>query len=450
MNLLHRITGQLFAPVDIASLVVFRIAFGLLNCWEMLRYLTEGYVTILWVTPTFHFKYFGFGWVTEMPEPLIFAAWIAGAIAAAGIALGLFYRVSAAVFCVVQSYFFLLDETKWMNHFYLICLLAFLIIFLPCHRAFSLDALRRPTSRSQAAPAWALWTLRAQMGIVYFYGGIAKIDTDWLLRAEPMRTWLQAKAGIPLAGAMLAGEPAAWVLSWGGFLFDLLIVPLLLWRKTRIPAFIAALLFHLANAVLFNIGVFPWLAIAMTTLFLDPAWPRRLTGSASGLGRLNPTPERRQRVTAGLLATYFVIQLAVPFRHLLYPGRSVWTEEGHRFAWHMMLRNKRSKCRFFVRHSESSEVIKVYPNEFLTDYQELKMSGRPDMVLQLAHHIGRGMEARGLREVRVFAKAKSALNARPEQFLIDPAIDLYQEKRTLRHYDWIVPLDDSDSRVIGR
>ncbi len=425
---------RLFAPVDIASLVAFRIAFGTLICAEMLRYLLKGYVTTLWVKPTFHFKYYGFGWVADLPEPLIYAAWISGAVAAACFALGLFYRAAAVWLCVVQTYFFLLDETKWMNHFYLTCLLAFLAILVPCHRAFSLDAWRKPETRSDTAPAWALWILRTQMGIVYFYGGLAKITPDWLLRAEPMRIWLRGKGGL------LATEAAAWTLSWGGLLLDLLIVPLLLWRRTRTAAFIVAVLFHLANSRLFTIGVFPWLAIAMTTLFLDPSWPRRL------LRKERPTVPASATYTMGrglaaLLTLYFAIQFLVPLRHFLYPGNPDWTEQGHRFSWHMMLRTKASKCRYFVTHADAPEPVKVYPTDYVTDYQAMKMSGRPDMILQLAHHIGRSLEARGYRDVEVRVKTEAALNGRPAQDLIRRRTDLLQEKRSLRNYDWIVPLE---------
>lgn len=432
----------LFDRVDLASLAVFRIIFGLLACGEMVRYLAQDYVTILWVMPEFHFKYMGFPWVTDLPDPLIYTAWGVGAFAALCIALGLFYRFACVTFFVVQAYFFLLDETKWMNHFYLTCLFGLILIFVPCNRMASLDVLRKPGIRSGVAPAWTLWMLRAQMGIVYFFGGVAKINSDWLLCAEPMRGWLSEMGGMPLLGGFLTGDLAPWFFSWGGLIFDLFVVPLLLWRRTRRLAFILAVLFHLTNAVIFSIGVFPWLAIASTTLFLDPGWPRRFFWKKVELadGAAIDVSVRCRRVVTGTLVGFFLLQLLLPLRPFLYPGDSNWTEEGHRFSWHMMLRRKSAKCRFFVRHADVKEALKVYTGKFLTDYQEMKMAINPDMILQLAHHIGRTMEARGLRNVQVFAKARASLNGHPEQYLVDRKVDLFQEKRSLRHYDWIVPL----------
>ena len=62
--------------------------------------------------------------------------------------------------------------------------------------------------------------------------------------------------------------------SYGGLLLDLLAVPLLLWRRTRLLTFVALILFHINNAYMFSIGIFPWLMIAATTIYFDPAWPK--------------------------------------------------------------------------------------------------------------------------------------------------------------------------------
>ena len=148
------------------------------------------------------------------------------------------------------------------------------MIFIPAHRAFSIDSLRKPQIRSQTVPAWALWVLAAQMAIVYLYGGLAKLNADWL-QGEPMRMWLTASTDFPVIGSLFTREWMAYLFSYGGLLFDLLLVPLLLWPRTRTFAFVAAVGFHLTNAELFQLGIFPWLAIAATTLFLSPSWPRR-------------------------------------------------------------------------------------------------------------------------------------------------------------------------------
>lgn len=264
---------RFFAPVDIASLIYFRIAFGTVMLWEVWRYFSHGWVKRYYIDPTFYFTYYGFGWVRPWPGDGMYLHFVALGALAICILLGLWYRISATLFFVGFTYVFLLDRTNYLNHFYLISLISLLMIVLPAHRAFSLDASRHPEIRSETAPAWALWVLRVQIGIPYFYGGLAKLNGDWL-RGEPMRTWLAQNADFPIIGSLLTEEWMVYLFSYGGLLLDLLIVPILLWPRTRVLGYGVALMFHLLNASLFRIGIFPWFMIAATALFFRPDWPR--------------------------------------------------------------------------------------------------------------------------------------------------------------------------------
>lgn len=352
---------RLYKPVDIASIVFFRIAYGLIMAWEMWRYgmpreNAPSRAVAYYGNEQFLFKYYGFEWVQAPP-----GEWITLVLAVVGVfalflAAGFLYRFSAAVMCVGLTYIFLLDRTFYLNHFYLVCLLAGLMIFIPAHRAFSVDAMLRPRLRSSTAPRWALWLLRFQFGIVYFYGGLAKLNLDWLA-GEPMRGMLAGKHDVPYLGPYAYEEWMVVLLTWGGLLLDLLIVPALLWRPTRIPAYLAAVAFHLSNAFLFTIGIFPWMMIAATTIYFEPDWPRRplhwlqmLRGKTPTTAPLAPAPGigRRQRALLTIVGIYVVIQALVPFRHYFYPGDASWSEEGHQFAWRMMLRSKVPETRFML------------------------------------------------------------------------------------------------------
>ena len=356
------LTQRLYKPVDIASLVFFRIAYGLIMAWEMWRYGmprddAPSRAVAYYGNGQFLFKYYGFEWVQAPP-----GEWITLVLAVVGVfalflAVGFLYRFSAAVMCVGLTYIFLLDRTFYLNHFYLVCLLAGLMVFIPAHRAFSVDAMLRPRIRSSTAPRWALWLLRLQFGIVYFYGGLAKINLDWLA-GEPMRGMLANKYNTPYLGPYAYEEWMVMLLTWGGLLLDLLIVPALLWRPTRIPAYLAAVAFHLSNSVLFTIGIFPWMMIAATTIYFEPDWPRRplrwlaqLRGNPAPSSAPTPAPPtigRPQRVLLTVLGVYVAIQVLVPFRHYFYPGNASWTEQGHQFAWRMMLRSKVPETRFML------------------------------------------------------------------------------------------------------
>ncbi len=242
--------------------------------WHAWTFFTEHRLAGYFLEPRLLFKYYGFAWVHPWPGDGLYIHKIAMGIFALFIAAGFIYRASAALFLLSYLYFFLLDEARYQNHEYLICLFSFLLIFIPAHRAFSVDAIIRRRSRA-TAPAWALWLLRGQMAVVYFYGGIAKINPDWL-RGEPMRWVMAHHLDFPMIGRFFTQEWAVYTMSYGALFLDLFIVPLLLWRRTRIAAFCVAALLHLMNAQLFSIDIFPWLAIAATTLFLSPNWPRRV------------------------------------------------------------------------------------------------------------------------------------------------------------------------------
>jgi vitamin K-dependent gamma-carboxylase len=437
------LAARLFRPVDIGWLVLFRLAFGGIMLWEVTRYLSKGWVERYYVEPVFHFTYFGFDWVRPWDGEGMQVHFYALGVLAFCILIGLCYRLAAALFFLGFSYVFLLDQTHYLNHFYLVCLVAFLLIFIPAHRAFSVDALLRPQLRADAVPAWTLWLLRAQIGIPYFFGGIAKLNGDWL-RGEPMRMWLAARTDFPGIGQWFREEWMVYAFTYGGLLLDLLVVPALMWRRTRVPAFLAAVSFHLLNARLFSIGIFPWFMLCATLIFFPHDLPRRVWNrimrrpAPAGAAAVGPASGRR--LTLWLLGIYMAVQLLLPWRHLLYPGNVNWTEEGHRFAWHMKLRGKDAEALFLVSDPVSHEVEPVHPLKYLTPRQTIKMAARPDMILQFAHFLQREMAVRGRPGVQVRARVTASLNGRQPQLLIDPDVDLAREPRTLWHARWIVPL----------
>ncbi len=452
-HLLSRLLGVLLAPVDIAGIVFFRIAFGALMLWEVWRYLDNGWIAEFYIDPAFHFTYYGFGWISPWPGAGMYLHFAVLAVAALGIALGCWYRISVALFFLGYTYVFLLEQATFNNHYYLISLLSLLLVLIPAHHALSLDAWRRPGMRSETAPGWALWSLRAMLAIPFVYGGLAKIKADWL-RGEPMRLWLSEATDFAVIGRWFSTDWAPYLFSWGGLLFDLLIVPALLWRRTRAAAVAAALLFHVTNAWLFPIGVFPPLMIVATSLFLTPSWPR-LAGlwwppgvSAALAERSSSLPRDWNGLTFGqrsvvvFLGLFFAVQLLLPLRHFAFPGPVSWTEEGFRFAWHMRLRDKWAEARFHVTDPASGRRWEVDPDEELLFFQETEMGSKPDMILQYAHHLARRWQEDGYDRVEIRAEVVASLNGRPPAPLVDPTVDLAAQPRSLGAASWIMPLTE--------
>jgi hypothetical protein len=433
-------------PVDAASLAVFRIGFGALLLLSTLRYFAHGWIAEYFLLPTHFFKYWGFGWVKPWPGAGMYVHFGLMAASALGVLLGYRYRLSIALFGLLFAYQHLIDKTNYLNHYYLVACVCLLMACLPLGRYWSLDAWREPARRRAVLPAWMLWTLRAQFGLVYVFGGIAKLNHDWLIDAQPLTIWLARQQDVPGVGPWLAQPWAAQLMSWAGALFDLSIVPLLLGRRTRPFAYLMAALFHLTTARLFSIGIFPYFMLCGALLFLSPGWPRpvlrrlRLLGAEAASAASNRSLPAPSRLTLAALGAYFAVQVAMPLRHFAYPGNLLWTEQGFRFSWNVMLMEKDGSVDFRVVEPASGRTFHVSPRDYFTPYQTAMMSPQPDMVLEAAQVVAADFRARGVRQPAVYADAFASLNGRPLQRLIDPRVDLAARSDGLAHKTWILPL----------
>lgn len=439
---LHR---RLFEPVDIASLAWFRIAFGAVLLWEVLRYFQHGWIESMFMAPRVHFTYYGFEWIRPWPGTGMFWHFLGLGVLACLILVGLWYRWATGLFAVGFAYVFLLDKAYYLNHFYLVLLLSGVMVVVPAHRAWSVDAARNPALQADYVPAWSLWLLRFQVGIPYVYGGLAKLNGDWL-QGHPMQMWMsrmeEARSIVPWFGE----HWLALVFSYGGLLLDLLVVPGLLWRRTRPLAFSLAVGFHLFNAAVFRIGIFPWLMICATTLFLAPDWPRRVL-------RLPAPPQPRRgsptgkpwgwrRGVAVVLAIHLILQVSIPFRHWLYPGNVDWTEEGNRFSWRMMLCDKTGVMRILMTELRSGHSTDVDLRQWLTPQQLERLGRDPEILREFATLLTADAAAKGLGDVEVRVYTLCSLNGRKPQLLVDPTMDLGRQPRRLGSQSWIVPLQE--------
>jgi vitamin K-dependent gamma-carboxylase len=427
-------------PVDAAGVACFRIAFGLVMAFSAVRFMAKGWIDALFVEPRFHFAYPGMEWLSPWPAPWLYAHFALMTAAALGVALGFCYRSSALLLFLTFTSAELYDQTYYLNHYYLASLIAGLCCVLPLQRAWSVDAWRAGRRGGTVARAVPL-LLRAQLAIVYLFAGLAKLDGDWLLRGEPLRTWLQAHAELPLLGPWLQLPETALALSWTGAAFDLSIAGWLCLRRTRLPAYLAVIAFHLATALLFPIGIFPWLMIALTPVFFAHDWPR---GPAAGTRPSAGQP--LGLLASAALGAYLLIQIALPLRHLAYPGAVNWSEEGFRFAWRVMLIEKTGSVTLRVRDLDRGEELALRPRDELTARQHGQMVTQPALIAAYARHVAERYASQG-RRVAVYADAWASLNGRPAQRLIDPSADLAQPRPWLAADPAIVPLAANQSAL---
>jgi hypothetical protein len=431
--------------------------------FSMLRFLWRGWVNTVYVTPEFHFTYMGFDWVQPFGEVGMHLLFIVLALSSLLIALGLFYRVASVVFFIAFTYVELIDVTTYLNHYYFISLVAFLLIWLPAHRFCSLDTVINPQRKRLQVPAWTIWIIRFQLAAVYIFAGLAKLNADWLLHAEPMRTWLPSQSHLPVVGKYMYEEWVAYLFSWFGALYDLFIVFFLLHRKTRSVAFGFVLIFHTATAIFFpGIGMFPYVMMVSSLIFFSGRFHEKLLsfirpplappvgGKTVSFpphqgGKGGPEPARcfyRFRYKKSMytaIVIYIFLQLVIPLRFLLYPDHLFWSEEGYRFSWRVMLMEKAGAAYFTVKDNSDSRSFVVNNAEFLTPMQEKMMSTQPDMILKYAHFLAGKYEQKGVKDPKVYAEVYVALNGERSRLFIDSTVNLAAERLSWKHYDWILP-----------
>ena len=428
--------ARLQRPMDLVPLALFRMAFGAVMAIGVVRFVAKGWVHALYIDPVFHFSYWGFGWVVPLPAWAMYAAFAVMGLAAVMMMVGYGYRIACAAFFVLFTYIELIDQAYYLNHYYLVSLLSSLLLWLPAAKLLSCKA----RARSATGPAWILFALRAQVALVYFFAGVAKLQGDWLLRAMPLRIWLAANADWPLVGPLLDLPWVPYAASWMSAALDLAAPFLLGNRRSRLPAYAALCAFHLATAALFHLGLFPWLMIACGLLFFDGSDYRRLL-ACLGVQLAGPTAVvRGPRWAPWLMVLFIAGQCLLPLRHWLYPGAARWTEEGFRYAWQVMLVEKSGHAVFTVRDPASKREWCVYPNEYLTPHQEVQMAFQPDLLLAFAHFLAAEFARQGVAGAQVRAEVFVSLNGRPPQRLVDPHVDLVQCAEGLWPKPWILPL----------
>lgn len=421
------------------------MAFGLLMFISTVRFLAMGWVNEFYLVPQVHFTYFGFGWVKPLPAfgmYLVFALMLVSTLL---ITLGLYYRISIIGFFLLFSYLELLDKSFYLNHYYFVSLLSFLLIFLPPHKSLSLDACLGRTRAANTVPLWTHQIIKLQLALVYFFAGIAKLNPDWLFQAQPLRIWLRANTDLALIGGFFDFFWVALLMSWAGMLYDLCIPFLLFWRKTRPFAYLAVIAFHILTALVFPIGMFPWIMLVSTLIFFDERDVLRLTRVLPFLSpkQVRTYPSRAAArlplISSILLGFFFMFQIGLCLRHFAYPGNVLWTEEGYRFSWRVMLAEKTGQVLFTLKNNDTGENWLVFPSEYLSPQQQKQMSFQADMILQFAHFLRDGFEKSTGDDISVFAEAYVSLNGRPSQLYLDPGQDLAKLSYDLAPRAWILP-----------
>jgi hypothetical protein len=428
LSTFKKIEIRLKQPTPAMPLSVFRLLFGLAMVFSTLRFMLLGWIEDHYIRPKLHFKYWGFEWIEPLSIEALYAIHIIMMIAALGVAFTskITYKISAIILFITFTYTELIDISYYLNHYYYVSIVCLLLCFIPAPPPL--------LKKGYVVPFWVTGIFKLQIAIVYIYAGLAKINYDWLILALPLKIWLPAHDKMPLIGEVFTWKITPYLFAWLGMLYDCLIVFFLANKRTRLFAYGVVIVFHTMVGILFQIGVFPLVMIAGTLIFFNFGEKSISEPSVSAF---------QHKKIPIFLYVFFVFQLLFPWRYLFYKGNLFWTEEGYRYSWRVMLMEKAGTATFYVKDSKTGREGIVDNSEFLNPHQEKQMAMQPDMILQFAHFLAEYYSQKGVYKPQVRVEAYVTLNGRPSRLLIDPKIDLTQQKDTFSPKTWILH-DEND------
>ena len=434
-------SGWLFRQVNIAPLIAFRIMFGFLLMLHAVSTLANGTVYQHFVAPPFTFTFIGFEFLQSLAGPGMYWYVTAMAILSALIMIGAWYRFAMFGYALMWTVLYLMQKAGYNNHYYLVLLLCWIMAFMPADRYFSADVKRGAVKESATCAWYCTGLFIFQVSVMYFFAAMSKITPDWF-SGKFIAIQFSRLSQHPLLGFIYGNEWFQWFICYAGFMFDLLIIPMLLIKKTRSIAFIISCCFHLFNSYTFKLGIFPYLSLALSVFFFEASlinriFFRKMPGIHSFTGDILMNSVKAKMVS-GCLLLYMLFQLLLPVRYLLFPGNVFWTEEGYRMSWKMMLRTKSGNLYYKVYDPVSKKSWKIEPSRIFSLSHMRTLSTSPDIIWQYAQYIKKGFENKGYPAVKVFAIGTVSLNRNPARPLVDPGTDLASVRwEPFRHSWWI-------------
>lgn len=432
-------TKSLFRQIDNSALILFRMLFGFLFACETFGAVLTGWVKHNFLLPEFTYSFIGFEWLQPLPGYGMYFYYFAMGVLSIAVMLGYRYRWSVGLLTLLWSGTYFMQKTSYNNHYYLLMLVGLILFFLPANRYASLDVKQKRVEEKLSMPFWCAYVMIFQMAIVYFFATIAKFYPDWLDGAYTRILFFDIAQGSWI-NSVFRQHWFCLFIAYAGIAFDGLIVPMLLYKRTRTLAVIAAFVFHLFNSVFLKIGIFPYFALSFALFFYPPETIRALFFKskpvfvAETISVLN----QGKRIVYLFFVPYFILQLLLPVRHWFIKGDVLWTEEGHRLSWRMMLRERSGTIHFRILDKKTKTLIPDTFEQHLTHIQWSEMATKPDMIWQTAQQIKKYYLIKGV-EVSVFADSYVSVNRKPSRQLIDPNVDLTSvEWDWFSHSDWVL------------
>jgi hypothetical protein len=428
----------LFKRVDNSPLIVFRILFGFLIAAEAWGAIATGWIKRTLIEPQFTFNFIGFEFLQPLPGNWMYVYYAVMGLVGVFVMIGFKYRFNIILYTVMWTAVYLMQKSSYNNHYYLLVLLLVFMAIVPAHTYKSVDARLNPKIKSYHMPNWVIVFIISLLWIVYTYASLAKIYPDWLDGTVPKQL-MQTKSHFFLVGELLQQSWVHYVIAYFGILFDLLIIPALLWKKTRNIAFITSIFFHLFNSFIFHIGIFPYMSLAFTLFFYPKEFiNRKFLKSKPYYDRSEIATPRYHKILTAFIIVFLLIQFLLPLRHWFIKGDVLWTEEAHRLSWRMMLRTKSSSTAVKIVNNTTGKTYYVNKDDYLTSKQQRSMLSKPDGIWQFTQRLAKEYQDKG-EDVEIYVRSRVSVNNGPFRELVDPKQDFAKaEWDYFFHNEWIL------------
>ena len=237
----------------------------------------------------------------------------------------------------------------------------------------------------------------------------------------------------------------AFLFCWFGCIYDLLIGFFLFNKKTVNIAYVFVVIFHAATALFFNIGMFPYIMMTITVIFLKEKLHISLLAKLKTIFRYSnsftsfeATNLQFKKTLLVLFVVHFIVQIILPLRYTMYSGNLFWTEQGYRFSWRVMLMEKAGTAFFYVRDKVSGREIEIDNKQYLTYMQEKMMATQPDMMVDYAKFLKKEFQQKGFGNPMVRAQSFVTLIGSGSREFINPNIDLSAESNSIfKNKNWV-------------
>jgi hypothetical protein len=379
----------------------------------------------------------GLAWLKPLPQPFMHVLFAIMAFLSLMISVGYFFRFSSLLFIVIYLYVSSIDKAQahLFSNFFL--LTTVFLAILPSHRYFSLDILRNPSLRVDFIPRWCVWVIKLQVAFLFINAGMAKLNQDWLLQAQPFTRWVELYWSGTAIGNILIKPSVAIITCWLIVFIELAGPVAMFFSRTKTKVYIVLSLYLLSSFILFPAGFLPVQMILLSTVFLGENLHHNLTSRIAyflnDFISFNPKVFKsgrnlmlayKNKLIIPLFFTWiFGLLIISQLNGFLQDFRTGIEIKSLRISDELIINEQQGRLRLFLVHRDSIKTFEIDLNKDLNKEQIASMSVRPDLLLQYIRHV-KAQYVDDESDYSMHAEAFISQNGKDFRPYINPEINL--------------------------